>query len=676
MQPAAQTRLLQLRRTLAVLLTTRAVLIGLAVAIALRVASRSLALPAWSFELSTLAGAGVATVLAQRLKALRSLSLVALWVEEHTPSLRYALVTVADGASSPSLDAQALATPWWTDSQRRAFRSMVIPIVALMVVLALSTWGPLARPFALRGGASSSATTGRAGAATDVLARVHVAVTPPSYTGKSASQQDDPTSVEALVGSNITVSGNGDAHLITATADSAPRSVAQRGDTWSLGLTMPSRPAMLRLHSAAGRDRLVVLAPIVDAAPVVTLLLPARDTIVRRATGSVALHAQLRDDIGLRDAAFELVVSSGGGENFTFRTGVISRVQLGGRMEGMLDARLSLDSLALRPGDILQLRAVAHDANNVTGPGAGSSETRAIRIARTDEYDSLSVEAAPPPEVEGQILSQRMLIDLTTALVRRQPSLTRAVLVQEAQRIAADQRKLRKRVGDIVFQRLGSEPLSEEGTDDLPGGKLTPEDVLRLADSAANVSNATVMDVEGDETPILAINKPLLEAFNAMWDAGRSLEVGEPARALPPMRRALAAIERARQAERIYLRGKPSIVIVDIAKARLAGKDKGVQSVREARAISDPVMRRRSATFARVTRLIARDPDAAADSLLLMRVDALGDAPALASALDAAAQALRKRDNAAIPLAWVRVRRALDGQPAQRAGVSTWQGAP
>ena len=157
-----------------------------------------------------------------------------------------------------------------------------------------------------------------------------------------------------------------------------------------------------------------------------------------------------------------------------------------------------------------------------------------------------------------------------------------------------------------------------------------------------------------------------------MWDAGRALEVGEPAKALPPMRIALAAIQRARQAERIYLRGKPSTVIVDIAKARLAGKDKGVTSIREPRLVIDPVVRRRSATFERVTALITRDPDAAADSLLVMRVDALGDAPQLAAVLDEAARALRNRDNATIPLVWARVRRALGGSPEQRAGVASW----
>jgi hypothetical protein len=610
-----------------------------------------------------------------RSRGVRSLSRVALWVEERTPSLRYSLVTIADGVHAPGVDAQALSAPWWTDAQNALLKALLAPAIAAILAVAVVWWAPLANRITAETGAASAAA--KAAKVADVLAAVHVAVTPPRYSGRAATTVDDPTSIETLVGSVISVSGDGDARLLTATADSTPRSVAQRGAGWSVTLVMPARPGIVRLHSTAGRDRLIVLAPITDAAPAVTLLIPKHDTIVRRATGIFPLHAQLRDDIGLRDASFELVVSSGSGENFTFRTTTIGRTSLGGSTETTLDARVSLDSLKLQPGDILQLRAVARDANDVTGPGIGSSETRALRVARADEYDSVSVEALPPPEEQGSVLSQRMLLNLTEALVKRQRSLARPMLIAESQRIATDQKKLRKRVGDIVFQRMGGEPLSEEGSDEIAGsGKLTPEQVLRMADSVTGANAGGVMDVEGDETPILAINKPLLEAFNAMWDAGRALEVGEPAKALPPMRIALAAIEKARQAERIYLRGKPSTAIVDVAKARLAGKDKGVASIREPRPVVDPIIRRRSATFERVTSLMARDPDAAADSLLLMRVDALGDAPTLAAALDDAARALRKRDNASIELVWIRVRRALGGQPVQRAGVSVWEGAP
>jgi hypothetical protein len=384
---------------------------------------------------------------------------------------------------------------------------------------------------------------------------------------------DDPTSVDALVGSVVVVSGSGSESQVKGSLDSTSLRATSGDGRWSLSVTMPAKPALLRLRSSVegGRERLVVLAPIADAPPAVTLLSPARDTTVRTGTGALLLRAQLRDDIGLRDASFEIIVSSGQEETFTFRSAVLARTSLNGRRDGELSTRLSLDSLALKPGDIVQMRAVARDANDVTGPGVGSSETRALRVARAGEYDSVAVEAAPPGDPDAQVLSQRMLITLTEALQRRRRTLARPTMLTESRRIAADQARLRKRVGDVVFQRTGGEPLSEEGDAGVHEGKLTPEELLERA-RAAGMDAGSPMDVEGDETPILALNKPLLEAYNAMWDAGRALEQGEPAQALPPMRRALAAIERARQAERIYLRGRPAAVIVDVAHARLAGK--------------------------------------------------------------------------------------------------------
>jgi hypothetical protein len=672
----AYAQLRSLQRSMVVVIAIRALLSALTIAVGLLAVVQVFAFPRWASGVALLAGVGAFVVVALRLPALRSLSRVALWVEERNPSLHYALVTVAEGIQSPTLEAQALGTPWRSGAQQAVLRSLALPVLIAATTVAVALWLPTVYRVVARN--SASAVSGRAAGerTSDVLATVRVAVSAPSYAGRAPTSLDDPTSVEALVGSAITVSGHGDASRLTAIADSSPRSVAQRGSGWSVALAMPARPAIVRLHSEAGRDRLIVLAPILDAAPVVTLLVPAHDTIVRRAAGLYALRAQLRDDIGLRDAAFELVVSSGTGENFTFRTTTIARTAFAGRTDGMLETRVSLDSLALKPGDILQLRAVARDANTVTGPGVGSSDTRSLRVARADEYDSVSVDAAPPPEAEGQLLSERMLIDLTEALMKKQRALDRPTLVHESQRIADEQRKLRKRVGDVVFQRLGADPLSEEGSDAPEPGKLTPEEVLKRADAVTGAGAGSVMDVEGDETPILSINKPLLEAFNAMWDAGRALEVGEPSKALAPMRIALAAIQRARQAERIYLRGRPSAVIVDVAKVRLSGKDKGVASIRERRGVVDPIVRRRSATFERVTALRARSPDAAADSLLMMRVDALGDSPQLASALDDAARALRRRDNAALPLAWARVRRALGGVPATRAGIAQWLGVP
>ncbi len=674
----ARERVVALQRTLSAVLLARALAVGAAVGTVGWALAHALALPSLVAAIAAVLGVGVAVALAAPMVAARSLERVALWVEERHPSLRYALVTAAGSAATrEDLERQALQLPWWDDERRRLWRALIAPATMLVGAVLLVVWHPVLVRWPATDaieGASGSRTGGRASA--DPLARVRVSITPPGYAGRAATSADDPTSVDALTGSRIVVSGDGDAASVRALLDSTPRAIGARGDRWSTAFAMPARPALLRLRSAAGRERLVVLAPITDAPPAVTLLLPARDTVVRTAKGMLVLRAAVRDDIGLRVAAFEIIVSSGQEENFTFRTATLARVDLGGRAESALEARLSLDSLALKPGDVLQMRAVARDGNTVSGPGLGSSETRALRVARAGEYDSVSVDPAPPGEPEGQVLGQRMLITLTDALEKRRTRLQRPTLVLESQRIAADQARLRKRVGDIVFQRVGGEPLSEESNIEAPLGKMTPEQLLARAQEATKSTVGETMDVEGDETPILAINKPLLEAFNAMWDAGRALEQGDTRSALPPMRRALAAIERARQAERIYLRGRPSAVVVDVAHARLSGKDKGISSVRETRLPVDPVPRRRSESFARATVLLTHDPDAAADTLLVMRVGALEDAPALAAALDDAARTVRRGDARAIALVWTRVRRALGGAPVVRGTIPAWSGAP
>ncbi|HEX6598939.1 MAG TPA: hypothetical protein VF034_06420 [Gemmatimonadaceae bacterium] len=674
----ARQRLASLQRLLLTVVVLRALLTGASVTLLGLAMTHLVALPAGAMLLVASIGVFVAALLATRGWGARSLGRVALWVEERHPALRYALVTATEAPGSPELEAQALAIPWWNDGRRTLGRALVGPAVLLLVAIALlASSRRIAHTGALVSVVATPPGTTRADRASDPLAAVRASVRAPAYSGRETVTLDDPTGVDALVGSEVVVSGSGSAGLVIGALDSTKLPVVARDGRWTLSITMPSRPALLRLRSAVrgGRERLVVLAPIVDTPPAVTLLSPVRDTTVRTGTGTVLLRAQLRDDIGLRDASFEIIVSSGQEETFTFRSAVLARTTLGGRQEGELSTRLSLDSLALKPGDVVQMRAVARDANDVTGPGVGSSETRALRVARAGEYDSVAVDAAPPGDPDAQVLSQRMLITLTEALERRRRALQQPTVLAESRRIAADQARLRKRVGDVVFQRTGGEPLGEEGEAGIPEGKLTPEQLLERA-RAAGTDAGSPMDVEGDETPILALNKPLLEAYNAMWDAGRALEQGEPAQALPPMRRALAAIERARQAERIYLRGRPSAVIVDVAHARLAGKEKGSTAVLAPRYTADPVSRQRAESFARASALLAHDREAAADSLLVMRVGALGDSPALAAVLDTAAQVTRRGSAGEVALAWARVRRALGGAPVRRDSLPAWSGAP
>jgi hypothetical protein len=156
-----------------------------------------------------------------------------------------------------------------------------------------------------------------------------------------------------------------------------------------------------------------------------------------------------------------------------------------------------------------------------------------------------------------------------------------------------------------------------------------------------------------------------------MWEAGRELDQGATNRALPHMRRALAAIQRARQAERIYLRGRPPAAVVDLAKVRLTGKETGDPAARTPLAARSPREIERSRRLARaLSALAAGNAAAAGDSLLVLRVEAAGEAPALAAALDALVDALRRgRDATALVL---RARRAAAGEPAVRDSLGAW----
>jgi hypothetical protein len=424
-------------------------------------------------------------------------------------------------------------------------------------------------------------------------------------------------------------------------------------------------------------ERVLLLDPITDSVPGVRLLAPTRDTVLRTPEGRVTLEASLEDDLGLASAQFEFIISAGSGEAYTFRSGTISAQRFAaGVRRAEIRAELALDTLRLAPGDLVHLRAVAEDRNDVTGPGRGVSETRAIRVARADEYDSVSVEPAPPPALDTAALSQRMILMMTEELHARERRLDRATLTREARKIAVDQTKLRKRVGEVVFQRLGEDNAGEhahfagDGHAHGQEGPVDPAAILAAAEAAANVDPTRNLDHDGDETPIVAINRPLLEAYNHMWRASTELETANPGAAIPWMKRAIEALQRARAAERIYLRGRPPRVVIDLARVRGTGKDESAPTERAARPPIDPVRALRLARFDATLSVVVAAPAAAADSLLLIRITLPTEERAAAMLLDAAANALRRGGDVTEPLA--AARRALAGEPTRRGAVRAW----
>lgn len=655
-------RVRRTQRILGAAAVTRALAWGLAVALAVLavIAFASLAVAdlrgdsALHVVVALLAGAVVMLVMLWRSRHFSSTNRVALWIEERIPELHYSLVTAMEGEHRGSPFAEGMEMAVAREDVRgvtlRALvRGLLIAATALVsaaVILYVSPSPAFGRAGGLSGlGSLGSEASIPAGSRLD---DIEVRVTPPAYAGGGATTLDDPSSVAALIGSTVSIRGRGPATGVTATLSGPVRvSSADRG--WAVSLVMPAKPAALTLRDRS-YERIVVLDPRVDAPPKVVLATPVRDTTLRVPRLVVQLNATATDDVGLASGHFEYLISTGSGEVFTSRTVTTPPVQFGRGKGGALSATLDLTSLRLGEGDVVSMRAIAGDANTLSGPGIGTSDTRTIRIARSGEYDSLSIEAAAPAPLDSSALSQRMLIAMTEQLVREQPKLTRAELVRRSTEIGDLEDRIRKRVDEILAQGA-----------DHPHGE-----------EEAGAPPPTLEEAEPSDEDAGPRNPDLMVAYNALWEAVRSLQIAEPGPALPPMRVALVALDKVRLSNRLYLRGMPPRIIVNLERVRLTGKEKGSPNTRTPRSFADSARVRLSARFGAALELVEKQPARAMSELALMRVEALQSLPELAAALGQATDAMRAGRDATLPL--LRARRALDGAPQATPGLPLWSG--
>ncbi len=652
-------RVRRTQRILGTAAATHALIWGLAATLAAMatISFSSLAIPwlqsdsAFHDVIALALGVAVAGALLWRSRHFVSRSRVALWIEERVPELHYSLVTAVEQSASPFAEGmektvarQDIGGVTLAALSQRLFVAAAALVTATLLLYvspsaAFGRMGPLSR-------------LGRSGPASSVppgsrLEDIRVLITPPAYTGGRTITLDDPSSIAALTGSSIAIRGKGPAAGLTASLP-APVRISGADGGWTLSLAMPAKPAALTLRDRT-YERIIVLDPRADAPPRIVLTSPVRDTTLRARQLVVQLNATATDNIGLGDGYFEYLITTGSGEIFSARTITTPVVHFGGSRSGSISATLSLASLKLAEGDVVSMRAIAQDGNTLSGPGLTTSDTRTIRIARAGEYDSLAVEAAAPVPLDSSAMSQRMLIAMTERLVREQQKLARQELVKRSTEIGDLEDRIRKRVHEILFE--GEDRFGQEQPGEPP---------------------ASIEEMEPPDQLTERKNPDLSAAYNALWEAVRSLQIAEPAPALPPMRVALKALDRVRLANRLYLRGMPPKVIVDIARVRMTGREKGSGNVRTPRSPADSSRLELERRFSEAIELISRQPSNAVRAFALLQVEALSTSPSFAVALGETIDAFRRGRDATLPL--VRARRALSGEPAGAPGLPVWSG--
>jgi hypothetical protein len=596
------------------------------------------ALRAALIPLAALAAIAAAMLVLWRGRAARSTSRVALWIEEHDPSLSYALVTAID----PGVPAAARSAELRSIAERadvsgmvgragaRALGRAALACAILACVLAILQPGELLRTSGAalaHAGISGGASAPLPNRLLDLTARV----TPPAYTRLPARVVKDPGSVASLIGSRIALSGSGPAGGVTADAGEEELVASAEGSGWKMETTMPREPLVLMLHD---RDfkRLVALEAITDSAPNVKLRLPAHDTTWQLPPhGKLAIEARLTEDFGLDYGYVEYMLSTGAEESFETKVSNGPRFSFDNDRAGTLRATVDLDTMKLAPGSVLHIRVVAFDYNDVTGPGKGVSETRTLRVA--EPIDSTSINAAPPLPIDSLLVSQRLLNMRTDTLIRNRRKLERKSFEHTSSGYSNVQESIRQRTLAVIGL------LEDNGV----GGSFETEASTKLR-----------------------------EAAELMWTARMQLGIAQPDTAMPYMKKILAILDELRLAHRYYLRGLMKPVAVNVERVRLTGTDSADASKRDPRSeLSDPHTDL-VARLERVASIAATSPGAAADSLVFIRVAALRSAPAAASTLEEAIGLLRRGEPARAVLA--RVRRALEPRPKMESGAAGWAG--
>ena len=475
-------------------------------------------------------------------------------------------------------------------------------------------------------------------------------VTPPAYAGIGAGEGRGDEPLAALAGSRIRLRsayfGRWDAARAVRVGGGA-LPVRIDGGEWVVEWTQAPGERGVQLEALAGGEvvsrRVLPVTVLPDRAPDVQLTAPETDLVLASGTGRVAVRATAADDYGVGDLKLAWSRTRGSGETFEYvegewRFGSVRREGKSVRAERVLD----LPTLQLQPGDVIHLRAVATDRNDVTGPGESVSRTRIIRVARPEELTEVNTDVGLPSELpEDPVLSQRMIVLMTERLVQRMAAGLRAdSATARAADIGHDQSRLRERVGEQIFTRAtgamqdpstergfteteGAGAHAHEGEGETKAGQgFSPERVLEAAEAAAGTGSADEIAHKHDADPILDVDRTLLRLYNLMWDAERRLQQAEPKAALVPMRQALEIIDELRKAERVYPRGEVKVEPIDVAAARGQGK------LDEAA----PTGRTGGAALPSLAPLLAEMDRASAD---------IGRKPARAASLDLSALAAR-----------------------------------
>ena len=399
-------------------------------------------------------------------------------------------------------------------------------LVLLGAVVMLGSVVGLARPARVKGAITQSPNPQITRSHnSDVFA---IEVVPPAYTGRPPVRVTNPTSIEAIAGSQAIIrvpAGSSRIRLNGALVPSSRDGVADVLLTASGYLAIDAGPV----------HRLLPLSVTPDRAPEVRITAPAKDMRLTSTAVSIPIAAEATDDLALRSFELRYTVVSGSGEQFSFTEGSMpATMTRGSDRAWRIETRLSPAQLKLEPGDALIYRAVAAD-RRPGDAGLASSDTFFVEIVGPGDVALAGVEM--PPDRERYALSEAMIVLKIERLQARERSMPRAAIEEAAGNIASEQRAVR---ANFIF---------------LLGGEIQDEEVE--AETSSEISEGRFANKARQE---------IVAATVLMGRVERALVAVSTKEALPLAREAVRALQRAFGHSRYLLRALPARARIDPAR--------------------------------------------------------------------------------------------------------------
>jgi len=410
------------------------------------------------------------------------------------------------------------------------------------------------------------------------------------------------------VDNNEEVNNNAEFELTLSNGDVLPFERIERGYTLTYVANAAAVYSIMQITPSANfTTDIATLSVKMDAKPVIKIKQPLL-TITELATNSVPIlntEVEISDDYGLSNVKIVASIAKGSGESVKFRDQTLSfdsssqdsssQDSSSEDSESKVDdknsyvKRWDLAALDMSPGDELYFSIHASD-NKTPESQTSISPTRIIRWLE-DEQQGITSDGVVIDFIPEYFKSQRQIIIETEALIEQQDSMSTEVFKRTSRALAIDQSDLKQSYGQYLGDEFESGvmhtmeagpavPSADEhghsDEDEGAGNEESNHDSEHSHESdSSGGGNDQAIDLSGYQQVIEQyghnhgevdigfiktsegqINPKVLMklAVAEMWQAELHLQLSSPALALPYEKEALNYLNRAKQAERIYVK--------------------------------------------------------------------------------------------------------------------------